>query len=115
MCSSDLFGFLVDTRDEIAALKHREEMPPLKIDSLPDYIAALVGFMNDMANKSHLHTNDWHRTVSIDALGVSTTDFDLNKQTIQDLINSGTKATEEYFAWLDAATPETSKNKVAGS
>ena len=57
--------------------------------------------MMEMANRVHLHQNDWGRTVFIDTLGVKTTDFKGVKERIDDLINSGKKAVSDYFNWRD--------------
>jgi NTE family protein len=56
-----------------------------------DYVGVLLGFMMDMPNKAHLHKNDWHRTVFIDAGGVSATEFDLAEDKVKMLIESGRK------------------------
>lgn len=71
--NKETLGFRVDTRDEIKAEMEGWRSPPKKIDDFGDYAGALVGFMMDVANKSHLHENDWHRTVAIDSLGIKTT------------------------------------------
>ncbi len=55
----------------------------------------------DIANKAHLHENDWHRTVFIDAKGVGTTDFNLTTDEVEELIRSGEEGTSAYFRWLD--------------
>ena len=62
---------------------------------------ALVGFMHTAANKKHLHKNDWNRTVFIDTLDVNTTDFDLTKSKIDDLIESGKQGVKTHFEWRD--------------
>ena len=66
-----------------------------------DYIKVLVGFMGDMANKMHLHENDWHRTIAIDAAGVRTTDFDLPDSKVKMLTENGRKGAGEYFNWFN--------------
>ena len=55
--------------------------------------------MGDVANKMHLHGNDWQRTVAIDAGGVRTTEFDLSDQEVSMLVANGRQGTEEYFKW----------------
>ena len=49
-----------------------------KIDDFFDYIKALVGTVIESQGNSHLHSDDWQRTIYIDTLGVGTTDFDLS-------------------------------------
>ena len=104
-------GFRVDTRDEIAAGKKAWLSPPKKIDDVVDYLGALLGFMMDIANKAHLHDNDWHRTVFIDALGVKATDFSLSNETVEALFNSGETGTRAYFSWFEDQG-EKPKNRV---
>ncbi|QGY39062.1 patatin [Pseudodesulfovibrio cashew] len=112
--NKETLGLRVDTKDEIAALKLRQRMPPVEIDNIAKYIKSLIGFMNDMANKAHLHKNDWQRTVFIDALGVGTTDFDLDSETVNALVKSGEDNANAYFKWLDNASPDEALNKITG-
>ncbi len=97
-------GLRVDTRDEIRAEKEGWKAPPLEIESFFDYAKALVGFMNDIANKAHLHQNDWHRTVFIDAEGIGTTEFDIAPDKVETLVKNGVNGVNEYFTWWDSAT-----------
>lgn len=105
-------GFRVDSSDEIAFYKRHEDMPPLEVDNLPEYIKAILGFMTDMANRSHLQEQDRNRTVFIDSAGIGTTEFDLSDTDIRTLTNNGRKATQEFFAWFDNAPASEAKNKV---
>jgi NTE family protein len=57
--------------------------------------------MMDMANKTHLHENDWHRTVFIDTLGIRTTDFNLSGEKIDALLQSGEKGMNKYLEWYE--------------
>jgi NTE family protein len=94
-------GFRVDTQDEIKAEKEAWRLPPAQIDDFVDYLKVLVGYMGDMANKLHLHTNDWHRTVAIDAAGVRTTDFDLPDARVTLLTDNGRAGATEYLQWFN--------------
>jgi NTE family protein len=96
-------GFRVDSRSEIQAERPRFNLPRAKVDNLVDYLKALVGFAIDMANHAHLNKADWHRTVFIDSLGVSTTDFGIDEEHQLALIDSGSKCTEDYFQWFENA------------
>ena len=99
-------GFRLDTRDEIAAAKEGWRAPAREIDDIADYIKALLGFMMDMSNKSHLHKNDWHRTVFIDSKGVRTTDFSLSRDKVDQLIESGEKGMQDYLDWYEKPDSE---------
>ncbi len=96
-------GFRVDSRAEIQAERSRFNLPRAKVNNLVDYLKALVGFAIDMANHAHLNKADWHRTVFIDSLGVSTTDFGIDEKHQLALIDSGSKCTEAYFQWFENA------------
>lgn len=99
--NKETLGFRVDTKDEIAAIKRVQELPPVRIKSIKDYIKMTLGFMSNMANKVHLHENDWHRTIFIDAKGVKTTDFGLSENKVAELIQSGEEGANEYFKWFE--------------
>jgi NTE family protein len=91
----------LDTKDEILSEKDNWRLPPVEINDFFDYAKALVGFMGDIANKMHLHGNDWDRTVFIDAGGVRTTEFDLSDDQVNMLINNGQTGVREYFKWFN--------------
>ncbi len=99
--NKETLGFRVDTEDEIKAEKDLWRQPHMEIKDFFDFIKALVGFTLDMANKLHLHKNDWHRTVFIDAEGIRTTEFDLSQQKIDLLVANGMEGIQEYFNWFD--------------
>lgn len=101
--NKETLGFRVDTADEIAAEKQSWKSPPDPVDNVADYIKALVGFMLDTANKTHLHDDDWHRTVFIDAAGISATDFGLSQAEIKTLIANEVQGTTAYLKWFSNA------------
>ena len=101
--NKETLGFRVDTADEIAAEKRSWQSPPDKVDDIEDYIKALVGFMLDTANKTHLHDDDWHRTVFIDAAGIGATDFGLTQAQIKMLITNGVQGATAYLKWFTNA------------
>lgn len=111
--NKETLGLRVDTADEIRAEKTGKRVP-MKINNLKDYAAALLGFMMDSANRAHLHRNDWHRTVFLDALGVRTTDFSLSDARVRALVQSGRDGAEHYFRWFEGKIPgaEPPLNKV---
>ena len=109
--NKETLGFRVDTKDEIAAEKKSWLSPPKKIDGVADYLGALLGFMMDIANKAHLHDDDWQRTVFIDALGVKATDFSLSEEMVNALVNSGETGAKDYFRWFEDQG-EKPKNRV---
>lgn len=97
-------GFRVDSRAEIQAERSQFKLPRARVNNLVDYLKALVGFAIDMANHAHLNQADWHRTVFIDSLGVSTTDFGIGEKQQLALIDSGSRCAEHYFQWFENAS-----------
>src|SRR5699024_333166 len=94
-------GLRVDTRREISAERQRFGLPSVKITNLIGYIKALIGFTIDMANHAHLDEKDWHRTVFIESHGIASTDFDLSKQQISMLVESGRLGAQAWFEWFE--------------
>ena len=97
----ETLGFRLDSSKEIEFNKHDWANVHKDINNIVDYLKALGGFILEMANKAHLHKNDWKRTVFIDTLGVKATDFDLPKEKIQGLIEQGRKGVKDYFEWKE--------------
>ena len=84
-----------------------------QIDDFFDYLKALVGFMTDTANKLHLREPDWHRTIALDAAGVSSTDFSLADDKVKLLMANGVKgATEDCTGVNDPAADPKPVNRV---
>jgi NTE family protein len=99
--NQETLGLRVDTADEIKAEKDSWRLPPVEINDFFDYAKALVGYMGDMANKMHLHKNDWDRTILLDAGGVKTTEFDLSVDKVAMLVQNGRDGATKYFQWFN--------------
>ena len=100
----ETLGFRLDSRQVIEWAKRGWATPPTEIRGIKGYIGGLINFLMETANKSHLHKNDWNRTIFLDTLDVKTTDFELPESKIQELIISGIKCTEDYFKWRETDT-----------
>ena len=75
---------------------------PRTIGSLKNYAEALIGFLVDSCNRSHLAAGDWNRTVWIDSGGIGATDFNLTAVQAQTLVAAGEAGAKKYFDWLDS-------------
>jgi len=95
----ETLGFRVDSTELIRASRENWNLPPIEIHNLKDHALGILNFLMDYANKVHLKTPDWYRTVFIDTLDVTTTQFDLPAEKIEALIKSGRENTEKYFKW----------------
>ena len=97
--NQETLGFRLDSMQEIDFNQSNWSNVPKDIDNILNYAMSLVEFMHTMANKKHLHKNDWNRTVFIDTLDVNTTDFNISKKKINDLIESGKNGVKKHFDW----------------
>ena len=103
--NKETLGFRLDTKEEIALFRDHAEPPHAAIDNFFDYAWALVRTIMETQQSGHLHSDDWHRTIYIDTLGVKTTEFDLADTKKKALVQSGKKGAEAYFRWFDSADP----------
>lgn len=107
--NKETLGFRLDTKEEIAVFRDHAEPAHKKIENFFDYTWALIHTVLDAQQSSHLHGDDWARTIYIDTLGVGTTDFDLSNQKKDDLVASGRNSTKKYFEWYDDPTAKPNK------
>jgi NTE family protein len=98
--NKETLGFRLDSKEEIAGFRYNEPQVN-KIDHIFEYIGALIKTILDSQSNTHLHSDDWQRTIYIDTLGVSTTDFSLSDDLKRELEKSGRSGAEEYFKWFD--------------
>ncbi len=98
--NKETLGFRLDSKTEIAAFRH-DEPQTHKIEHFSEYVMALVHTMLEIQSNEHLHSDDWQRSIYIDTLGVSTTDFSLTNEKKQELEKSGRTGALEYFNWFD--------------
>lgn len=99
--NKETLGFRLDSAKEIAVFRDQAEPPTSKINDFFDYATSLVKTLLDAQSNQHLHSDDWHRTVYINTLGVGTTEFGLKDKTKKDLVKSGRDNTVKYLEWYD--------------
>ena len=107
--NKETLGFRLDTKAEISLFRDHAEPQHKKIDNFFKYTWALISTLMGAQDSAHLHSDDWARTIYIDTLGVSTTDFDLSDDKKKELVSSGREGTVKYFEWYD--NPESKPNK----
>lgn len=71
-------GFRLDSAKEISVFGDHAEPDHQQIDDLFASAWSLVDTLPESQASQHLHSDHWQRTISIDALGVRTTDFGLD-------------------------------------
>lgn len=94
-------GLRLDTREEIALFRYDEQPRGKPIRKFTEYARALVGAFMRVQENQHLHGDDWQRTLHIDTLDVSTTDFDLSDEKKAALVRSGIDCAETYLRWFE--------------
>jgi len=99
--NKETLGFRLDTKQEIAVFRDGGEPQHEKIDDFFEYSWALLKSIMNVQNNTHMHSDDWHRTVYIDTLDVNTTDFDLNVEKKRSLVAEGKSGVNKYFEWYD--------------
>jgi NTE family protein len=102
--NTETLGFRVDTTKELEFNLKDWSNEPLEIDNIVRYGWALVAFMRAIANKVHLHKNDWSRTVFIDVgEKIGFTDFALKAEQQKFLSDCGREGVRKYLEWRVSA------------
>lgn len=99
--NKETLGFKLDTKEDIGVFADGHKPTDHKIHDLFDYMWNLVETVYRAQQNLHLHSDDWHRTVYIDTLGVKTTDFKITEALKKALVQSGYDHTMKYFQWFD--------------
>ena len=99
--NKETLGFRLDSEREIAVFRDQAEPAHSEIKDFSSYSLNLIKTILDSQANTHLHSDDWQRTIYIDTLGVKTTDFSLKETKKKALVNSGRKSTQAYFKWFD--------------
>jgi NTE family protein len=94
-------GLRLDTTEEIGLYRYDEPIPGKQIESFTDYARALIAALMNTQENTHLHSDDWQRTVYINTLDVGTVDFDIPDSKKQVLVEQGIVGAERYFAWFE--------------
>lgn len=102
--NKETLGFRLDSKVEIAMFRDGAEPPRASIEDFFDYGWVLVHTMLSAQDNSHLHSDDWQRTVYIDSLGIGTTEFGLSDAKKRALVRSGADGVRQYFDWYDNAS-----------
>jgi len=99
--NKETLGFRLDSKQEIGVFRDGAEPAHENIADFFDYIKALINTVLESQLNSHLHSDDWQRTIYIDTLGVGTTEFDLPEAMKTKLEQSGRSGATVYFDWYD--------------
>ncbi len=109
--NKETLGFRLDSEREIAVFRDQSEPAHAEITDFSSYSLNLIKTIMDSQANTHLHNDDWQRTIYVDTLGVKTTDFSLTDAKKKALVESGRNGTENYFKWFDSPASK-SVNRV---
>lgn len=96
-------GFRVDSTIELKVGQIELDKFEYKAENFFKYLIGLSDLLHQTANKRHLDSYDWHRTVRIDTGNISATDFKLSGKQQDYLIEQGQDATEKYLSSYDSS------------
>ena len=110
--NKETLGFRLDSKEEIGMFRDQREPVHHEITGFPSFAKRLIITMIDHQLNIHLHSDDWQRTIYIDASAAKTTEFDLSEEQKNALIEAGHIGSKEYFKWYDR---NSSVNKPSSS
>lgn len=101
--NTETLGVRLDTTKELAFNMNDWANEPMKINNVVKYGWALATFVRAIANKSHLHKNDWTRTLFVD-IGeeIGFTQFDLTSVQQEFLVEAGKKGVQVFLEWRES-------------
>lgn len=111
--NKETLGFRLDSAAEIGVFRDGQTPRSVDIDHFLDYTMQLVRTVMSVQDSQHLHSDDWHRTVYIDTLGVETTDFGLTDEKKDALVSSGKNAARRYLDWWSDLSRDVAINHPA--
>lgn len=78
--NTETLGFRLDSSKEISVFEDHHKAKHNEIDHFTTYVKYLAETLLEAQSNSFLESDDWHRTIYIDTLGVKTTDFHISKE-----------------------------------
>ena len=99
--NKETLGFRLDSQEEIGIFRDQKEPVHHEIRDFAAYAKGLVMTIIDHQLNLHLHSDDWQRTIYIDASAAKTMEFDLPEEKKTALVEAGRVGVNEYFKWFD--------------
>lgn len=109
--NKETLGFRLEKKDKIDIFTGRAKPNGHEIKSLFSYTWNLISILMENQDIIHLTGDDFDRTVYVDSLDISTTQFNIKDFDKMALINSGKACTEEYLKKYENDT-STFRNKI---
>jgi NTE family protein len=82
------------------------------VNNIKDFGTGIINAMLDQIDRLHVSDEYWNKTITIDTLGVSSTDFDLTLKEKDDLIMSGYESAEYFFKTYPKVTKQLLQQKL---
>lgn len=95
--NSQTIGFKLDSKDKIDILINNQYPFYQKVRNIVQYIEKLINSLMNCQDNYYRTSDDWKRTIFIDTLGVSTTDFNLTLDQKNELFKSGYLGAKKFF------------------
>ena len=105
IANKETLGFHLTDFDYFKNKSSSKHSRRIQINSLKNYMTSLMNTVFDTIDQRYLNEHDYKRSVWIDSLGISPTQFNLTLKDKKALIKSGKKAAKNYFQ-------DKEKNKV---
>ncbi len=99
--NKETLGFRLESGEEIGIFRDQKEPVHHKIKNFPSFAKSLIWTLIEQQQNTHLHSDDWQRTIYINASIAKTTEFDLSDEKKEELIHSGRNGIQKYFEWYD--------------
>ena len=99
--NKETLGFRLDSKEETGIFRDQKEPVHHEIKDFISYAKGLVTTLIDHQLNLHLNSDDWQRTIYIDASAARTTEFDLTDEKKTALVEAGRQGVREYFEWYD--------------
>ncbi|MBK2124468.1 alpha/beta fold hydrolase [Fangia hongkongensis] len=94
----ETLGFRLDPKND--PLKGRREPREYKkISNIFDFTREFMRFYSEGSLKRHLDPNNWQRVIFVDTLEVEGTNFNIDREGIDRLIEQGKSGVYKHFAW----------------
>ena len=97
ICNPATIGLRIDTQEQINFDQESKGLAPVEINGFKNYISAFYSYVIENLNRNQLTPEDWTRTVSISAIGISPKIRKLSVKEKDALIESGQIAMRDFL------------------
>ncbi len=99
--NTETLGFRLGTARHVTSFRDQGEYPTNKIEHFFAFTWSVVEHYIEQQAHSHLHHDDWERTVFIDTKETKTMQFNVDEKMAEELMEAGRDYTNRYFDWYE--------------